>query len=175
MAQPRSSRMQVFIYVVLVFAFSSVFYFLTLHLGSLGNGRGLYVLGLMWCPALAGMLTLRLNGRSISELGWKWQGQRFKRNGAISDSAIYDPAGNERGGYATSETGSGALISLDSANGKVFKVIANAEHMDGGTLFLFNGKHDGVVLPTHSQPTIEMVQSRKIIFKNPSDAPDVRD
>jgi len=103
------------------------------------------------------------------------QGERFKRNGAISGIAIYDPDGNERGGYATSETGSGALISLDSVNGEVFKVIANAEHKDGGTLFLFNGKHDGAVLTTHSQPTMEMVQNRKIIFKNPSDAPDVRD
>jgi hypothetical protein len=64
---------------------------------------------------------------------------------------------------------------LDSVNGEVFKVIANAEHKDGETLFLFNGKHDGVVLTTHSQPTMEMVQNRKIIFKNPSDAPDVRD
>jgi len=72
------------------------------------------------------------------------QGERFKRNGAISGIAIYDPDGNERG-------------------------------EDGGTLFLFNGKHDGAVLTTHSQPTMEMVQNRKIIFKNPSDAPDVRD
>src|SRR5436189_4139698 len=78
MAQPRSSRMQVLIYLVLVFAFSSVFYFLILHSGSLGNGRGLYVLGLMWCPALAGMLTLRLNGRSISELGWKWGETKYQ-------------------------------------------------------------------------------------------------
>lgn len=78
MAQPRSSRVQVLIYLVLVFAFSSVFYFLILHSGSLGNGRGLYVLGLMWCPALAGMLTLRLNGRSISELGWKWGQTKYQ-------------------------------------------------------------------------------------------------
>ena len=103
------------------------------------------------------------------------QGQRFKRSGAISGLAIYDSDGNERGGYATTDTGSGALLSLDSANGEVFKVFANAEHREGGTLFLFNGKHDGIVLTTHSQPTIEMVQNRKIIFKNPSDAPDVRD
>jgi hypothetical protein len=102
-------------------------------------------------------------------------GQRFKRNGAISGIVIYDSDGNERGGYATSDAGSGALLSLDSGDGEVFKVFANAEQKEGGTLFLFNGKHDGVVLTTHGQPTIEMVQNRKIIFKNPSDAPDVRD
>jgi membrane protease YdiL (CAAX protease family) len=78
MAEPARSRVQVLTYLVLVFAFSSVFYFLILHSGSLGNGRGLYVLGLMWCPALAGMLTLRLNGRSISDLGWKWGETKYQ-------------------------------------------------------------------------------------------------
>lgn len=78
MAQPRSSRVQIVIYLILVFAFSSLFYFLVLHSGSLGNGRGMYVLGLMWCPALAGMLTLRLNGRSIAELGWKWGETKYQ-------------------------------------------------------------------------------------------------
>lgn len=78
MAAPRSSRMQVLIYGVLVFAFSSLFYFLILHSGSLSNGRGMYVLGLMWCPALAGMLTLRLHGRSIAQLGWKWGETKYQ-------------------------------------------------------------------------------------------------
>jgi uncharacterized protein len=78
MAQPARSRVQVLTYLVIVFAFSSFFYFLILHSGSLGSGRGLYVLGLMWCPALAGMLTLRLNGRSISDLGWKWGDTKYQ-------------------------------------------------------------------------------------------------
>ena len=78
MAQPARSRVQVLTYLIIVFAFSSFFYFLILHSGSLGNGRGMYVLGLMWCPALAGMLTLRLNGRSISELGWKWGETKYQ-------------------------------------------------------------------------------------------------
>jgi membrane protease YdiL (CAAX protease family) len=78
MGQPAGSRLQVLTYLVIVFAFSSFFYFLILHSGSLGNGRGLYVLGLMWCPALAGMLTLRLNGRSISDLGWKWGQTKYQ-------------------------------------------------------------------------------------------------
>lgn len=78
MAHPKRSRVQVAMYLALVFAFSSFFYFLVLRSGSLGNGRGLYVVGLMWCPALAGMLTLRLNGRSISELGWKWGKTKYQ-------------------------------------------------------------------------------------------------
>jgi membrane protease YdiL (CAAX protease family) len=65
-------------YLIILFAFSSFFYFLILHSGSLGYGRGMYVFGLMWCPALAGMLTLRLNGRSIAELGWKWGETKYQ-------------------------------------------------------------------------------------------------
>jgi membrane protease YdiL (CAAX protease family) len=78
MAQPARSRVQVLTYLIIVFAFSSFFYFLILHSGSLGNGRGMYVLGLMWCPALASMLTLRLNGRSIADLGWKWGETKYQ-------------------------------------------------------------------------------------------------
>lgn len=43
MAQGARSRVQVLTYLVVVFAFSSFFYFLVLHSGSLGNGRGMYV------------------------------------------------------------------------------------------------------------------------------------
>jgi len=78
MSRPERSRVQVLTYLIIVFAFSSFFYFLILHSGSLGYGRGMYVFGLMWCPALAGMLTLRLNGRSIAELGWKWGETKYQ-------------------------------------------------------------------------------------------------
>jgi membrane protease YdiL (CAAX protease family) len=76
--QPARSRLQVAQYLLLVFTFSSFFYFLVLRSGGLGHGRGLYVLGLMWCPALAGMLTLRLNGRSLADLGWKWGETKYQ-------------------------------------------------------------------------------------------------
>ena len=72
MPEKRNSRQQVAIYLLLVFAFSSVFYFLILRAHSLGAGAGLFVLGIMWCPALAGITALKLNGRNLSELGWSW-------------------------------------------------------------------------------------------------------
>jgi hypothetical protein len=103
------------------------------------------------------------------------QGQRVKRDGRISGVAIYDREGNERGGYATSDGSGGSLLTLDSTNGEVFKVVGNPDPKDGSTLFLFSGKHDGIVLTTYSQPRMELVQNRKIIYKNPSDAPDFRD
>jgi CAAX protease family protein len=64
-------------YLLLVFAFSSVFYFLVLRGHSLGAGAGLYVFGIMWCPALAGITTLKLNGRNLNELGWKWPERKY--------------------------------------------------------------------------------------------------
>ena len=68
MPEKRSSRQQVAIYLLLVFAFSSVFYFLVLRGHSLGAGAGLYVFGIMWCPTLAGITTLKLNGRNLSAM-----------------------------------------------------------------------------------------------------------
>lgn len=72
MPQARSSRQQVATYLVLVFLFSSLFYFLILRAHTLRSGAGLYIVGLMWCPGLAAIFTLRLNGRKLAELGWKW-------------------------------------------------------------------------------------------------------
>src|SRR5438445_6887967 len=77
MSEPRGSRAQVISYVLLVFAFSSIFYFLILRTHTLGAGGGLYVVGIMWCPALAAMATLRFNRRPLHELGWKWPSARY--------------------------------------------------------------------------------------------------
>lgn len=72
MSETKNSRRPVFTYLLLVFAFSSLFYFFTLKAHTLGAGAGLYVMGLMWCPGLAAMATLKLNGRKLTELGWNW-------------------------------------------------------------------------------------------------------
>ncbi len=77
MPQPRSSRSQVGMYLLFVFLYSSVFYFLILHAHTLGAGSGLYVTGIMWCPALAAFTTLLANGRRLADLGWKWPSRRY--------------------------------------------------------------------------------------------------
>ena len=77
MAKPRGSRAQVAIYLLFLFTFSSIFYFLMLRAHTLGGGGGLYVVGIMWCPALAAMATLKLNARSLNELGWNWPQSRY--------------------------------------------------------------------------------------------------
>jgi membrane protease YdiL (CAAX protease family) len=77
MPEKSNSRQQILTYLVLVFAFSSVFYFLTLRAHSLGAGAGLYVFGIMWCPALAGMATLKIYKRDLRDLGWKWPEKKY--------------------------------------------------------------------------------------------------
>lgn len=72
-----SSRRQVLTYLLFVFLFSSCFYFLIIRSGHVGAGGGLYVVGLMWCPALAALVTLKLNRRSLADLGWKWPATRY--------------------------------------------------------------------------------------------------
>jgi len=77
MSTQKDSWRTIATYLLLVFGFSSVFYFLVLKAHTLGAAGGLYVLGIMWCPALAAMATLKLNGRNLSELGWKWPSRGY--------------------------------------------------------------------------------------------------
>ena len=77
MAHMRSSHSQALMYVGFVFLFSSVFYLLVLRAHTLGGAGGIYVTGIMWCPALAAFTTLWLNGRKASELGWKWPARQY--------------------------------------------------------------------------------------------------
>jgi len=75
-ASPSISR-QIFAYLLLVLLFSSFFYFLIIRSKQVDAGGGYYAFGLDWCPALAAFATLKLNGRSLSELGWKWPSETY--------------------------------------------------------------------------------------------------
>jgi uncharacterized protein len=65
-------------FLILTLAFSSIFYFLIIKSGHLGAGRGSYVLGLMWSPAVAAMLTRKIHGQSLGTLGWRWGATRYQ-------------------------------------------------------------------------------------------------
>jgi uncharacterized protein len=69
---------QIGVFLLLTFAISSIFYFLIIKSGHLGSGRGSYVLGLMWSPGLAGILTRKIFGQSVNTLGWKWGQPRYQ-------------------------------------------------------------------------------------------------
>jgi hypothetical protein len=100
------------------------------------------------------------------------QGKRMKRDGPASGILIFDPKGNERGGYVTSDTEDlGAFITLDSERGQVFTAYANAD--GGATVWVANEKHDAVAFSTHQQPVLEIVQNKKVIYKRPPNAPNL--
>ncbi|MCB0081793.1 MAG: hypothetical protein KDE47_12720, partial [Caldilineaceae bacterium] len=59
-------RKKILVYLVLVFAFSSVFYYLMITSGSISG----YTLPLMWCPGVAAVLTQLLFQHNLRGLGW---------------------------------------------------------------------------------------------------------
>jgi len=66
-------RLRVFTYLVLTFAFSSIFYVLCLRRGM----KQAYISGLMWCPAVAGLLSAVLTKRPFREFGWRLGKPRY--------------------------------------------------------------------------------------------------
>jgi membrane protease YdiL (CAAX protease family) len=72
------SRKAIGIFLFFLFAFSSVFYAVIIHIGKLGAGHGMYVLGIMYCPAFAAFTTCKILKRKISGLGWSWGNPRYQ-------------------------------------------------------------------------------------------------
>src|SRR5262249_28444846 len=65
-------------------------------------------------------------------------GKRGKRDTPMSGILIYDPKGNERGGYGTSDAADlSALLTLDSENSQVFTAYANGAS-SGATVWVAN-------------------------------------
>jgi len=61
------------LYLVFTLIFSTIVWLLTLNATSAGRIAGrIYGYGIMWCPALATLVTCSLTGRKISGLSWKW-------------------------------------------------------------------------------------------------------
>ena len=96
-------------------------------------------------------------------------GKRGKRDGPVSGMLIFDPKGNERGGYVTSDGGDlAALLTLDSENDQVFTAYANAG--SGATVWVANEKHQNVVMSTHNTAVLEITHGKKTVYKQPPDA-----
>ncbi|MFQ5742040.1 MAG: CPBP family intramembrane glutamic endopeptidase [Acidobacteriota bacterium] len=74
----REAGKAIITYLVLTFAFSSVFYYRIITGGRLAAAGGLYVLGLMWCPGLAALTTSLLLRGSFRDLGWGWGKTRYQ-------------------------------------------------------------------------------------------------
>ena len=72
------NRKQLFTFLFLTLAFSSIFYAFVLKSGHLASGGGVYVLALMWSPGLAALLTCKFHGMDLGTLGWKWGSPRYQ-------------------------------------------------------------------------------------------------
>jgi membrane protease YdiL (CAAX protease family) len=57
-------------YLIIVFAVSSIFYVLVSRNGGLEGSGEIYVLPLMWSPALAGLVTTLIFQRNLRGIGW---------------------------------------------------------------------------------------------------------
>ena len=69
---PRTAAPAIRLFLLLTLLLSSVFYALIVGNGHVAGARGMYVMGLMWCPGVAAMLTCHLRGDAIAQLGWRW-------------------------------------------------------------------------------------------------------
>ena len=60
------------LYLLLTFVFSAAIWALIIWSGHLGMAFGLMSPAIMWCPALAALVSCRLLGRDFRSLAWRW-------------------------------------------------------------------------------------------------------
>ncbi len=63
----------ILIFMAIVTILSSLFHYAIVNL----YPSSMYIGGLMWCPAVAAIITLKLKGRSISSLNWNWGNWKY--------------------------------------------------------------------------------------------------
>jgi hypothetical protein len=64
-------------YLAITACASGVFWALIIVSGHVGSGKGLYVAGLMWCPAVAAIATAYIRRLDFNTLGLRWGGARY--------------------------------------------------------------------------------------------------
>jgi len=74
-----SSRRAIFIFLAVTLALSSVVWILTIHAGADSGlfGKRIFGYGIMWCPALAALITCKILGRSLRNLAWRWGDTKY--------------------------------------------------------------------------------------------------
>jgi uncharacterized protein len=73
----RKQTLSILCYLAITAALSSIFWTLIIASGHVGAGGGLYVAGLMWCPAVAAIATVHLRHLDFAALGLRWSGARY--------------------------------------------------------------------------------------------------
>ncbi len=65
----------IFIFLAIVTVISALFHYAIVNL----YPSRIYIGAIMWCPAIAAIITLKLKGRSISSLHWNWGNWKYIR------------------------------------------------------------------------------------------------
>lgn len=74
----RRTKLSIVTYLVLTFALSSIFYRLIIRQSPHDLLTGLYVLGLMWCPGVSGLLTRLIFQRNLRGHGFGWGRTKYQ-------------------------------------------------------------------------------------------------
>ena len=74
---PDTPKRAVSLYLLFTLLFSAVIWALIIWSGHLGMAFGTMITAIMWCPALAAMVSCRLLGRSFRSLAWRWPESRY--------------------------------------------------------------------------------------------------
>ena len=77
-AMVRNTSSGIGLFLSLTLLLSCVFYALIIATGHVGGAKGMYVLGMMWSPGVAALLTCRLRGEGFGRLGWNWGAWRWQ-------------------------------------------------------------------------------------------------
>jgi membrane protease YdiL (CAAX protease family) len=56
------------IFLAITLGLSAIYYFLIIYSGSLSSGWGQFTMGLMWCPGISALITMKILKRNISDL-----------------------------------------------------------------------------------------------------------
>jgi membrane protease YdiL (CAAX protease family) len=77
-ADARRTKNSIIIYILLTAALSSIFYVQVVHRSKAGQGLGLLVLGLMWCPGVSGLLTRLAFQGNLRGHGFGWGQTKYQ-------------------------------------------------------------------------------------------------
>jgi membrane protease YdiL (CAAX protease family) len=116
-----SAFRKVIVYLALTCALCIPFYYLIISAGSIEAGGGIYVVGLMWCPGVASLLTRLIFQRNLRGMGWGWGKTRYQLWSyllpVMAGLAVYGIVwGTGWGGFSseglTGETGLGLPLAI---------------------------------------------------------------
>lgn len=77
-ADARRTKISIIIYILLTAALSSIFYVQVIHRTKSGQGLGLLILGLMWCPGVSGLLTRLVFQGNLHGHGFGWGRTKYQ-------------------------------------------------------------------------------------------------